>query len=88
MQKQGQRQAEQRRKVRFLESALEGEEEEGQLGTELGQAHTSTAIQAQRRGGGAKLGRRGVCPPRCSSAPISHTPTAINAVEAVRGWIL
>jgi hypothetical protein len=20
--------------------------------------------------------------------PISHTPTAINAVEAVRGWIL
>jgi hypothetical protein len=48
--------------VRFLESALEGEEEKGQLRTELGQAHTSTTIQAQRRGGGAKLGWRGVGP--------------------------
>jgi hypothetical protein len=46
MQKQGQKQAEQRRKVWFLESALEGEEKKGKLGIELGQAHTSTTIQA------------------------------------------
>jgi hypothetical protein len=63
-----------------MESALEGEEEKGQLEIELGQAHTSTTIQAQRRGGRAKLGQRGPdpgarvpgawpCPPRCSSAP-------------------
>jgi hypothetical protein len=44
MQKQGRKQAEQRRKLRFMESALEGEEEKGQFGIELGQAHTSTAI--------------------------------------------
>jgi hypothetical protein len=37
MQKQGRKQAEQRRKVPFLESALEGEEEKGQLRIELGQ---------------------------------------------------
>jgi hypothetical protein len=65
--------------VRFLESALEGEEEKGQLGIELGQAHATMAIQAQRRGGGAKLGWRGVGPsarepgarlrpPHCSSS--------------------
>jgi hypothetical protein len=51
MQKQGQKQAEQRRKVCFLENALEGEEEKATL--ESNQAEPTTSHHYWAEGGAA-----------------------------------
>jgi hypothetical protein len=62
MQKQGRKQAEQRKKYAFLESVFEEREEKGQIRTKPGRAHVSTVAQAQLGSSRVKLGRRGAGP--------------------------
>jgi hypothetical protein len=66
MQKQEVETSETGRKVRFLESALDKEEEKVHFGVEMGQAHYTTVKRGQRRGGGTKVGPRGAGPGACT----------------------
>jgi hypothetical protein len=92
MQKQEVETGETGRKVCFLESALEGEEEKGHFRAEMGQAHYTTAKRGQRRGGGMKVGPRGAGPgARAPGARPRLRPCQVGPAFAYRqhsrgGW--
>jgi hypothetical protein len=79
----------------FQESILEGERERevGHPRAELGLAHHSTSIQAQKGSDRAKMGPRGahargaVAPSLAPLGPNRLPPTTFNALRSVRGWV-
>jgi hypothetical protein len=62
MQSIGWKQAEQEQEDAFLERVKGRREEKGQSSIEMGQAHHTIALLAQRRGGHVKTGPRGASP--------------------------
>jgi hypothetical protein len=97
MQNIGWKQVEQEQEYAFLESIKGKREEKGHSSIEMGQAHHTIALLAQRRGGHAKTGPRGASlgaralgvatPPMAPTWLGLLPPTAINAVRTVRAWV-